>query len=149
MLKKLQAIFQELATDARMPIKQPALERVTAALLIQLARVDQHVDNAELQVVEKYVRQAFHVDGAELTELMEAAAKEAESATSLYEFTSHINEICSPQDKYSIILNLWRVAYADGQLDKYEEHFVRRAAELIYVPHAEFIRAKLEAQEQA
>jgi uncharacterized tellurite resistance protein B-like protein len=35
------------------------------------------------------------------------------------------------------------VAYADGDLDKYEEHLIRRVAELIYVPHEEYIRAKL------
>ncbi|MBU2040206.1 MAG: TerB family tellurite resistance protein, partial [Gammaproteobacteria bacterium] len=29
----------------------------------------------------------------------------------------------------------------------YEEHIIRRIAELLYVPHSEFIRAKLEARD--
>ena len=40
---------------------------------------------------------------------------------------------------------LWRVAYADGDLDKYEEHLVRRIADLIHVPHSVFIRMKHKA----
>ena len=37
---------------------------------------------------------------------------------------------------------LWRVAYADGCLDPYEEALVRKIADLIYVPHRDFIRTK-------
>ena len=43
---------------------------------------------------------------------------------------------------------LWRVAYADGNLDKYEEHLVRRIADLIHVPHSVFIRMKHKAREE-
>ena len=42
---------------------------------------------------------------------------------------------------------MWRVAYTDGDLDKYEEHLIRRVAELTYIPHADYIRCKLEASE--
>ena len=41
---------------------------------------------------------------------------------------------------------LWRVAFADGRIDKYEEHLVRKAADLLYVPHRHFIRAKLKIE---
>jgi uncharacterized tellurite resistance protein B-like protein len=42
---------------------------------------------------------------------------------------------------------LWQVAYADGSLDPYEEALVRKIADLIYVPHREFIQAKHRIQE--
>ena len=48
-------------------------------------------------------------------------------------------------DKVQLITSLWKVAYADGDLDKYEEHLIRRVADLLYVPHDAFIRAKLSA----
>jgi len=35
------------------------------------------------------------------------------------------------------------VAYADGILDKHEEHIVRRIADLIHLRHSDFIRSKL------
>ena len=39
---------------------------------------------------------------------------------------------------------LWRVTCADGHVDKYEEYLVRKIADLLYVPHREYIRMKLE-----
>ena len=44
---------------------------------------------------------------------------------------------------------MWQIAYADGELDKYEEYIIRRVSELIYVAHNDFIRAKQWAREQA
>jgi hypothetical protein len=44
---------------------------------------------------------------------------------------------------------MWRVAYADRRLDKYEEYQIRRLAELLHVPHQAYIRAKLRAKRQA
>ena len=42
-----------------------------------------------------------------------------------------------------LIKNMWEVAYADGNLDRYEEHLIRRVAELLYVSHSDFIKTKL------
>jgi uncharacterized tellurite resistance protein B-like protein len=41
---------------------------------------------------------------------------------------------------------MWTVAYADGDLDKYEEHLIRQVAELTYVPHSDYIQCKLNVQ---
>ncbi len=144
MLKSLKNLLEQLATPSSLPLNQPALEQITAALLLQLARVDQSINPGEVQTIKDYLGRTFGLSDESLHTVMEAATQSAESATSLYEFTSQIHEQCTPQQKYQIIVNLWRVAYADGELDKYEEHFIRKAAELLYVPHQEFIRAKLE-----
>ena len=40
---------------------------------------------------------------------------------------------------------LWRVADADAAMHKYEEHLIRRVADLLHVPHSGFIAAKLRA----
>jgi len=44
---------------------------------------------------------------------------------------------------------LWQVAFADGHLDPYEEALVRKIADLIYVPHRDFIQSKLRVMQQA
>jgi uncharacterized tellurite resistance protein B-like protein len=41
---------------------------------------------------------------------------------------------------------LWLIAYADGVIDKYEEAAIRKASELLYVSHSDFIRAKFAAE---
>ena len=38
---------------------------------------------------------------------------------------------------------LWRVAYADGRLDKYEEALLRKLGDLLFLSHDDFIREKL------
>ena len=48
--------------------------------------------------------------------------------------------------KLQLIDSMWSVAFADGNLDKYEEHLIRQVAELTYVPHPDYIRSKLAAQ---
>lgn len=41
---------------------------------------------------------------------------------------------------------MWELAYADTELEKYEEYIIRKVADLIYVSHSEFIRAKTTAK---
>ena len=42
---------------------------------------------------------------------------------------------------------MWEVANADGEIDPLEDAVIRKTAELIYVDHSEFIRAKLQVLE--
>jgi len=146
MLKILQNLIDQLAQEDQTTVSQPMLEQVTAALMIQLAKVDQQIAIEELRIIRRFISTTFNIVEADLDELMKTAEVQADQSISLYEFTSLIHQRLSSEQKYEIVLNLWRIAYADGHLDKYEEHFIRRAAELIYVPHTEFMRAKHEAK---
>jgi uncharacterized tellurite resistance protein B-like protein len=38
---------------------------------------------------------------------------------------------------------MWEVAYADGRVDRYEDHMIRKVADLLYLSHNDFIRMKL------
>jgi uncharacterized tellurite resistance protein B-like protein len=51
-------------------------------------------------------------------------------------------------EKNNIIENLWRVAYADSYIDKYEEYYIRKIADLLHISHSNYIKAKLEAAKQ-
>ena len=70
----------------------------------------------------------------------------AESGSEGVEFTRVINDHYGPGEKLTLIASMWQVAYADGDLDKYEEHLIRQVAELTYVPHQDYIRCKLDAR---
>ena len=76
--------------------------------------------------------------------MAETAATEA---TSLFEFTSLINESYSYDQRVQLVENLWKVAFADLKLDRYEEHMIRNVSDLIYVRHSDFIRTKLKVKE--
>lgn len=117
-----------------------------AALLIEVAVVDQEFDHSEIQALYSILQNQFSISESECHELTTLAQAECSDATSMYQFTQLVNEFCSPQEKYELIKGMWTIAYADGDLDKYEEYVVRKVSELIYVSHSDFIRAKLEAR---
>ena len=114
-----------------------------ATLLVEIARADFEVDPAERIAIRRMLGAAYALDPESADELLARAEDAVEDAVSLYEFTSRLNDELSPAQKVEIIEMLWRVAFADGRIDKYEEHLVRKAADLLHVPHRRFIRAKL------
>lgn len=124
------------------------LQLATAALLLEMAGVDQAVHHLELSAVESAIQRCFQLSAEEIVELMQLAQQQVRESTSDYPFTHLINEHYDSTDKLRLVEMLWEVAYADGELDKYEEHLVRRIAELIYVPHQAFIAAKLRVAER-
>ena len=119
------------------------LQLASAALLIELSRADFQQDDKELKAIERILREKFSLDSQELTTLMTLADEENREATSLYQFTSLINDNYSAEQKYHLIKLLWELALVDGEINKYEDHLIRKISELIYLSHSEFIRAKI------
>lgn len=113
-----------------------------AALLIEVATADHVMDEAELNALISLLERKFSLPHERLVELADLAKAEAADATSIYQFTQLINSECTPQEKFELIKGMWEIAYADNQLDKYEEYVIRKVADLIHVSHSEFIRAK-------
>ena len=109
-------------------------------------RADYDVRPEERNAVLHALEAAFgDLSPEETRDLLARAEERADDATSLYEFTQHVNRQLDHDQKAHVVELLWRVAYADGDLDKYEEHLVRRIADLIHVPHSVFIRMKHKA----
>lgn len=119
------------------------LDLACAALLIEVMKSDYELDQRETDEFLAVLKATFELDDDDVNELAELAEKEALDATSLYEFTKLINDGYDYQQKLSLIENMWRIAFSDDELDKYEEHLIRRVSELIYISHSDFIRTKL------
>jgi uncharacterized tellurite resistance protein B-like protein len=77
--------------------------------------------------------------------LLTAARSDKANSAGLYEFTRLACNEMSIEDRCSLVKQLWQIAYADGIIDKYEEAAIRKVSELLYVPHTEFIKAKIAA----
>ena len=41
---------------------------------------------------------------------------------------------------------MWTIAFADEEIDKYEEYLIRKISDLTYVSHSDFIKSKLRAK---
>lgn len=120
-----------------------ALQIATAALLIEVMRADGTSLEDEEQQIAETVQSRFCLTKKETDELLHMAEKEVWESTGFFEFTSLLNRWFDYTQKVQVIENLWEIALADKKLDKYEEHTVRKVADLLYVAHKDFIDAKL------
>jgi len=147
MLETIQTFLDRHLGDAGRAVRddgERALQLAVATLLMEVARADSRVDDIERQTVRQVLEKYFPVSVETADEIARAAEHEAEHATSLYPMTRLINDECSAADKVQLIGMLWRVTCSDGKTDPHEEHLVRKVANLLHVPHREYIRAKLQ-----
>ncbi|MFT4823064.1 MAG: putative tellurite resistance protein B-like protein [Halioglobus sp.] len=145
MIKALKALFEVPAKESEDSTEQ-RMRLAAAALLIETARADFTQDGAEEAALEEMLCTVLHVQHSQVKGLFELATQRVDEATSLYEFTREINDHYSPEEKLRVIGAMWTVAYADGDLDKYEEALIRQVADLTYVPHEDYIKTKLAAK---
>ena len=110
---------------------------------MEMMRADARVTEDERNMVMKTVMSKFKLTKEESNDLLRLAEEKIRKATGYYEFTSLINKGLTYEQKVKVIESLWEIAFADKCLDKYEEHMVRKIADLIYVEHKDFIEAKL------
>lgn len=146
MIKKLQALLRKHIVPGEDVRESEDLELklATATLLMEVARADNRVSDEERQDVRRLIEKHYALSPGLTMDIAASAERRAQHATSLYPFTRLINQGCSPEEKVRIIGMLWRVTCSDGHVDKHEEYLVRKIADLLYVPHREFIRTKLE-----
>ena len=145
LLKTLKALF-DAPIEENQQSREQRMHLAAAALLIETARADFTQDGKEEAALALLLTKNLNLKPADVQQLIEQAGSQVDEATSLYEFTREINDHYSAGEKLKLIEMMWKVAYADGRLDKYEEHLIRQVAELTYVPHQDYIRCKLDAK---
>lgn len=125
-----------------MPDTSSSPNRAAAALMMEVVMADDILNPAELAALPSLLSSLSALSIAECTELVDIAKHEHASAASIHQFTSHINEHFSLEQKLELLTSLWRIAIADDNIDKYEEHIIRRIADLLHLRHSEFIQCK-------
>ncbi len=144
MISKLQKFFEQYLSDNtenQAPLEH-RLQLAAAALMVEMLHVDEQVTSEEESKLRELIKQRFELKDTEIEDLIELAHTEKHEATDYFAFTSLLNEHYTQQQKIKLVEDLWQLAYADNQLDKYEEHLLRRLADLLHVPHKDFIRSK-------
>ena len=115
--------------------------------MVEVARADFDQDDREMAVVEQELAGKFGLSADEIAAITQQAQQTADREVSLHRFVETLNDELGYDDKIAVLEMLWRVAYADGVLEKHEEHLMRRYADLLYIPHRDWIQAKLRVEE--
>ena len=118
------------------------------ALMIEVSLADEIMDISEVETLKNVLLKEFDVEQTKIDDLISNAKKNQNSSTSLYEFTRKINDEYNFEDKKNLILSMWKIAFADGNIDKYEEYVIRKVSDLIYISHPDFIESKQLAREE-
>lgn len=142
MIKWLKSLLDDEPAHAAQDINQ-----MVAALLLEVARADDHLAPREMQLLENILGKLTQLPSNDIKQMIQQTTRNVEDAESLHKFTRHINDQYTLEQKKELLLQLWHMAYADGQIDQYEEHIIRRIADLLHLRHSEYIQCKLSAKD--
>lgn len=108
-------------------------EMAIAALLVRLARADDHYDAAERRRIDAVLAQRRGLNPQEAAALrIEAEALEAEASDTVH-FTKQIKDHIALEDRRGVLAALWEVALADEARGAEEDSLIRLVAGLLGV----------------
>ena len=136
------------SSDEFVSIPQSEAEKIhlaAAVLLVEVMMADHEVKEEEVSQIIKVLETLFGVKREQSALLIDEARQRHEELVSLHEMTSIINEQRDQELKRKLIFAMWCISFADDVKDKYEEHLIRKVADLLYLSHSEFIQARHKA----
>ena len=154
MIKRLfvqvvESISSPSATASSAEDREMALRMATAVLMVDVARADHVFEESEFDRVLTLIETHFGLAPEEAAKLVNSAGDKADEIVSVHEFTQLLHEHLDEGEKARIISLLWQIAFADGQLDKYEDSLVLKISDLLYVSRGRVMRLKHDAQRAA
>lgn len=148
MLKAILDFFDGNIAKQRSSVdERHSIQLATAALLVEVARIDSASTDEERAAVLRAVREKFELEVGEAERLIDLAEAQVRQAADYFQFTSLVNRHFSQAQKLRIMELMWRVAYADAELSAHENHLMRKLAELLHIPHGDYIAAKMRARD--
>lgn len=146
MLKQLAKLLSR-PQDASSPhFEQHALEGAVATLLYEMTRMDAEVRAVDVDAARAALADLLGLDRQRADALLDEAGTKAGRLTSYFAQVSVINRRFEMDQRIRFVEHMWRVAYADGGLDPYEDHLVRKISNLLYVPHVQCMLARQRAR---
>jgi uncharacterized tellurite resistance protein B-like protein len=154
MFDQLRKIFSEdIPSPASVPKKEnqseaKKLQIATCAIFIEMAKSDDNCTDEERNEILSIMQRTFDLEKEYADELIELAKSRLVQSISIYEFTGIINDNFSPDEKFELMKNLWRLIYTDQKLDKYEDQLVKKIGTMLHLEHKDVIAAKLMVKEE-
>ena len=150
MLNYLKELFTQTTLDAEKDNNktQHKLQIAACALLLEIATADDDFSDYEKNRISDMMKNKFELTDTEVNNLISKSEEEIQNSVSIYEFTDVLNKSLNNDEKYRIIKYLWHIAYADGNLDSYEEFYIKKISNNLHLHHKDRIAAKLEVKKE-
>ena len=121
----------------------------TCAILLEMAESDQDFDPQERSLIQSMLQAHFGLDEAQVRGLISQTEQARARASDLFPFTRAISEQYAPEQKLALLVMVWRVIFADGRLNPYEDQLAHRLQRMLSVNHSLLMDAKRLAREQS
>ncbi|NLH60265.1 MAG: TerB family tellurite resistance protein [Ignavibacteriales bacterium] len=113
-----------------------------------MAEADGRFDDAEFDMIIQIMTDLFKLNSKDIHAIIKQSKHEVKESISISEFSSLIRDTFSDDEKFELMLNLWRLIYVDKKLDMYEDNLIKRIAASIGISHRELIGTKMLIREE-
>ena len=125
------------------------LQIATCAIFLEMAKSDDNCTEEESKQIVSVMQKTFNLEKEYVDELIELSKSRLVQSISIYEFTGIINTNFTPDEKFELMKNLWRLIYTDQKLDKYEDQLVKKLGKMLHLEHKDVIAAKLMVKKES
>ena len=124
--------------------KMSDISLACAIILIEVSYSDFEIKDVEIEKMIRFFEKDLNLSKEKALWLNEEAQKLHKDTNCLRKYIRLINEGYTKKEKIKLINIAWKIARADNEVDKYEEHRIRKISELLYLNHSDFIKEKID-----
>ncbi len=148
MFSSLKTLFSKADSQHTLEFEEQDLVPIAAAMvLLEVAWADHVLQPEEKDLIETALTQLYGFDQTQAGKVLKEAESEHKRSTGLHKFTRTLNEQLDLEEKIALLTHLWRMNSLESTSFHYEEHVIRKIADLLHLRHSEFIKAKLDAKQ--
>lgn len=112
-------------------------------LLWVVAEADGKFEIFEIDKIKEILKNYSKITPVEMSTVLESIKIANQEKIDLFSFTHEVAEGLTRDQKKEIIANLFRVGFADDDLDQNEHEVIRKISDLFRLDHREFIDQKV------
>ena len=144
MFEKLKKIFE--TNNSEINSVDDTLISYLVSLFVEVSRVDYKIDEKEINFIIEILAKEFNFNLNLIKEKLNIV-RTSERLIGYHPITKYLNENFDINFKKKVVLGLWKIAFINEDLDKYEDHLVRKVSDLLYINHADNMLLRNKAKE--
>jgi len=124
------------------PVDEHELMVATAGLFLEMVYADFEIHPDEEKQLSNALSNLFNLAQEEISQLLNEAKQTRDQRQDIWQFASLLKDQLDRERRLQILTNLWRIVFADGHVDKYEDALMRKITNLLGLDHSEMIETK-------
>jgi len=144
MFEKLKKIFE--TNNSEIKSVDDTLISYLVSLFVEVSRVDYKIDEKEINFIIEILAKEFNFNLDLIKEKLNIV-RTSERLIGYHPITKYLNKNFDTNFKKKVVLELWKIAFINNDLDKYEDHLVRKVSDLLYINHADNMLLRNKAKE--